>query len=149
MNKLVRGKTSLLIVSLAMIFISLLCTAGSVGLIIWGANIVKEVVVLGIVLIVVGAVLALTFLSGVIYGFILYFTGKSLVALNGSVAEDNLAMGTVNMVKCKNCGTAINNGDKFCSKCGNTLSETKKCTKCGKEVDVNAQACPECGEKLN
>jgi len=149
MNKLVRGKTSLIIVSAAMIFISLLCTAGSVGLIVWGANLVKTSIAWAIILIVIGAIFALTFLSGVIYGFILYFTGKSLVALNGSIAEENLAMGTVNMIKCTNCGNAVEADEKFCSKCGKSLSKTKKCPKCEKEVDVNSEVCSNCGEKLN
>lgn len=149
MNKLVRGKTSLIIVSVAMIFISLLCTAGSVGLIIWGANLVKTSIIWAIILMAIGSIFALTFLTGVIYGFILYFTGKSLVAMNGSVAEDNLAMGTVNMIKCASCGNAVKTDEKFCSKCGKSLSKTKKCPKCEKEVDVNAEVCSNCGEKLN
>lgn len=149
MNKLVRGKTSLIIISVAMIVISLLCVAGSVGLIIWGVNLLKESIVWAIILMVVGGILALTFLSGVIYGFILYFTGKSLVALQGSVAEDNLAMGTANMVKCANCGTAVAGDEKFCSKCGKSLAKTKYCPKCDKEVDVRAEVCSNCGEKFN
>ena len=66
----------------------------------------------GIVLIVVGSLLSLLFLSGIVYGFIMYFTGKSLVALNGSIAEDNLAKGTVNMVKCPNCGATAHTIEK-------------------------------------
>ena len=148
MNKLVRGKTSLLIVSIAMIVLSLLCAAGSVGLVVWGAKIVKDAVAIGVILIVAGSALALMFLSGIIYGFVLYFTGKSLVALNGSVAEENLGKGTVNMVKCPNCGVELGGADKFCEKCGKDLAKVKKCPKCGKEVSVDALVCSECGEKL-
>ena len=149
MNKLVRGKTSLLIVSISMIVLSLLCVAGSIGLIIWGAKTVSDSIVLGIVLIIVGAVLSLMFFSGIIYGFVLFFTGKSLVALSGSMKEENLGKGTVNMIKCPNCGVEVGVKDKFCPKCGKDLAKTKKCAKCNTEVDIDAKVCTNCGEKLN
>ena len=149
MNKLVRGKTSLLIVSISMMVLSLLCVAGSVGLIIWGSKIVSETLILGIILIIVGSLLVLMFLSGIIYGFILYFTGKSLVALNGSVKEDDLCKGTVNMVKCPNCGVEIDKNDKYCGKCGKSLENTKICKKCKTENSADSFVCTNCGEKFN
>jgi len=149
MNKLVRGKTSLIIVSLAMMLLSILCAAGSIGLIVWGAKIVSDLIALGIVLIIVGSILALIFLSGIVYGFVLFFTGKSLVALSGSIAEENLAKGTVNMVKCPNCGVEVGVKDKFCPKCGKDFAKTKKCAKCNTEVNIDAKACTNCGEKFN
>ena len=149
MNKLVRGKTSLIIVSLAMMLLSILCTAGSIGLIVWGAKIVSDLIALGIVLIIVGSILALIFLSGIVYGFVLFFTGKSLVALSGSIAEENLSKGTVNMVKCPNCGVEVSVKDKFCPKCGKDFAKTKKCAKCNTEVNIDAKVCTNCGEKFN
>lgn len=150
MNKLVRGKTSLIIVSVSMILLSALLVGGSAGLIVWGVKSLSDSLALGIVLIIIGSLLAITFLGGFVYGFILYFTGKSLVAINGgSVAEDNsLAKGTINMTKCSNCGEPLSKDDKFCGKCGKSASEFKKCEKCGVLNKSDANVCTACGEKL-
>lgn len=148
MNKLVRGKKTLVGISIALIILSLLLVGGAIGLIIWGANIVKDSIILGIILIIVGVVLSILFLGGVIYSFVFYFTGKSLVALNGSVAEDNLAIGTENMKKCAKCGSKVNPKENFCSKCGNDLAVAKKCDKCGVLNKAESNHCTACGEKL-
>lgn len=149
MNKLVRGKTSLIILSVSMAIVGLLLTGGSIGLIVWGAKIVSDTVALGVVLIVIGSIMTLLFLSGVVYGIILYITGKSLVALNGSVKEDNLGVGTVNMLKCDSCGAEIEKNEKFCSKCGKELADAKKCTECGVLNKKDAKHCTACGKELN
>lgn len=148
MNKLVKGKKTLVGISIALIGLCLLLVAGSIGLIVWGASIVKSSVALGVVLIIVGVLLSIMFLGGVVYSFIFYFTGKSLVALTGSVAEDNLGIGTVNMNKCNNCGTKIENNEKFCAKCDSSLEDAKKCEKCGVLNKLDANNCTACGEKL-
>ncbi len=150
MNKLVRGKTSLIIVSVSMILLSVLLVGGSAGLIVWGSKSLSDSLALGIVLIIIGSLLAITFLGGIVYGFILYFTGKSLVAINGgNIAEDNsLTKGTANMTKCSNCGEPLSKDDKFCGKCGKSTSEFKKCEKCGVLNKSDANVCTACGEKL-
>ena len=148
MNRLVRGKTSLILVSVAMMFLSLLLTAGSVGLVVWGALIVKSKLALGLVLIISGSLLSIMFLSGIIYGFVLYFTGKSLVALNGSVAEGNSVFGTANMKKCSKCGTKVEETDNFCPQCNNELTDARKCGKCGVLNKKESNNCTACGEKL-
>ena len=148
MNRLVKGKKSLIGISIALIILSLVLVGGSVGLIIWGAKIVKDAVAIGVVLIIVGALLSILFLGGVAYSFVFYFTGKSLVALNGSVAEDNLGIGTININKCSNCGEKIEDNEKFCAKCGNELADAKKCEKCGVLNKKDSNNCTACGEKL-
>ena len=148
MNKLIKGKKSLITISIVLMLLSLLLVGGSVGLIVYGANVVSEKVLTGIILIVVGSLLAILFLGGIIFSFVLYFTGRSLVALNGSVAEENLAKGTVNMIKCGNCGAEVEKNDKFCPKCGTTTEQTKTCEKCGTVNKVDSKVCTECGTKL-
>ena len=56
-------------------------------------------------------------------GFGVNFTwvASALVATKGSVAEDNLGKGTVNMNKCSNCGAEIKKGEDLCDKCKENL----------------------------
>ena len=149
MNRLVKGKKNLVLTSVFITILSLLLTAGSIFLIVWGVKNLRDSLAVSIVLIIVGALLALMFLAGVVFGFVFFFTGKSLVALNGSVAEDNLGIGTANMNKCSKCGTKVENGDKFCPKCGQDVSDAKKCDKCGVLNKLDSHVCTACGEKLN
>jgi membrane protease subunit (stomatin/prohibitin family) len=48
--------------------------------------------------------------------------------------------------KCRNCGTILPNGAKFCFECGTKV--VCVCPKCGKEITQGAKFCFECGEKL-
>ena len=59
-------------------------------------------------------------------------------------------------MKCSVCGTELPSDAKFCSKCGNNVSEqeqattnTMYCYNCGKPVDPKIQYCLNCGVKLN
>lgn len=47
---------------------------------------------------------------------------------------------------CKQCGVKLSTNQKFCPECG--ASQIFTCPKCNKEVQENAKFCPECGEKL-
>jgi len=66
------------------------------------------------------------------------------------------------MVKCKNCGTEIEENMKYCKKCGaeitteeenqnetqnenQTTEEKKFCANCGCEMPKTTKFCPECG----
>ena len=66
------------------------------------------------------------------------------------------------MLFCKNCGEEIKEGAKFCSRCGNPLTDkTPKstnrqnnitgtpCPKCGSLVPLGNIACTKCGSLLN
>lgn len=47
---------------------------------------------------------------------------------------------------CWKCGNEINEGDKFCTKCG--AQQFKVCTKCQKRISIFDGFCIYCGEKL-
>ena len=75
-------------------------------------NILK--LIFGIILLVLG-------IAGVACGVVFTWTGKAVVATKGSIAEDNLGKGTVNMHKCENCGVEVEEGVKICKKCEENL----------------------------
>ena len=75
------------------------------------------------------------------------------------------------IIKCKNCGSEVDENQKFCPECGEKIgnfckqcgaklakkqkfcpecgaSQVFLCPKCNKEIDENSKFCPECGEKL-
>lgn len=53
------------------------------------------------------------------------------------------------MAKCANCGTELEEGQKFCFECGTPVPQTKKCIKCGIELPLKMKFCPECGANQN
>ena len=75
-------------------------------------NVVK--LVIGIVLLVIG-------IAGLVLGVSLSWIASSVKATHGSIAEDNLGIGTVNMHKCENCGAQVEAGVKICAKCEENL----------------------------
>ena len=68
----------------------------------------------GVLLLVVGVV-------GVICGVVFTWTASAVKATHGSIAEDNLGKGTVNMHKCSNCGVEIPAERTICEKCEENL----------------------------
>ena len=52
---------------------------------------------------------------------------------------------------CKNCGTEIEDGTKFCPKCGNSVAETGHlfCAYCGTKIAQDTTFCVECGKKVS
>lgn len=50
---------------------------------------------------------------------------------------------------CSNCGTVLDENQKFCPKCGtpNTPPKKKVCSKCGAKLEDDQQFCPACGQK--
>ena len=68
----------------------------------------------GITLLVLGVV-------GVILGIVLCWLSRAVVATKGSIAEENLGIGTVNMHKCTNCGAEISEDRTICEKCEENL----------------------------
>ncbi len=79
-----------------------------------GANLNVLKLVLGIVLIVLGV-------AGLAFGVFFTWMAGAIKATHGSIAEDNLAIGTVNMNKCENCGASVETGKKICAKCEENL----------------------------
>lgn len=47
---------------------------------------------------------------------------------------------------CKSCGEKLDKKQKFCPECG--ASQVFSCPKCKKEINENSKFCPECGEKM-
>jgi len=148
MNKIEKGKHNLVSLSVIISLLSSVLTILSLTLLISGINHLGESLVTGIILIVVGSLLTLTFLLGIVIGLIMLFTGKALVATKGSLKEDNIALnGTVNMKKCNNCGSELNK-EEFCPNCGKSQNSLVKCPKCKAKVSADAKHCPKCGEQL-
>lgn len=76
---------------------------------------------LSVVKLVFGIVLFVIGLFGIGLGVFLSIMTSSVKATKGSIAEDNAGKGTVNMHKCKNCGTEVEKGKTFCEKCEENL----------------------------
>lgn len=76
---------------------------------------------LSVAKLVVGIVLMVLALVG--FGFGIFFTcmANSVQATKGSIKEENLAHGTVNMHKCSNCGAEVKKGEDLCNKCKEDL----------------------------
>ena len=51
-------------------------------------------------------------------------------------------------MNCRFCGAEVEEGAKFCQKCGKNLEEVsdkKNCPKCGSELEKDAKFCLKCG----
>lgn len=53
------------------------------------------------------------------------------------------------MLKCPNCGNALEDNDIFCNKCGVKIVKYFFCEKCGAELRNGASFCSACGAQLN
>ena len=139
-GKVVNKKNSI-VVSILISLFSLLLVGGAVALVVYGANIVGKNLVAGIVLIVVGSVLAILLASGIICGVVFFVAGKTLP--KGELLDEKLSIAS-----CKNCGASISNNDRFCKKCGATTTEFKQCANCKILNKLESKVCTACGEKL-
>ena len=149
MDKIDRDQKRLAKLSIILIIFGIVMIGLSIGLIIWGVNVLKTSLVWGIIMIVVGALLILMFLRSTIYAIFWYITAKAAVTTDsGSVKDDIAGKGTVNMVKCANCGNEVGGKDKVCGNCGKSLASTKNCPKCGTENNIDNKNCTECGESF-
>lgn len=149
MNKIEKGKVGLLVIGI----ITLVLALAGVGCGIWltvasakgisvaatAGNIIG--LVCGIILIVVGFVLLYV-------GIHLTWVASVLKATKGSIADDNLGKGTINMIKCPKCGSEVSPEDKVCGNCGAKLAKTVNCPACGEEVDAFKKICTKCGAEL-
>lgn len=50
-------------------------------------------------------------------------------------------------MKCRNCGSEVQDGKRFCGKCGAPMAN--RCPQCGKNLSPDVKFCPECGSSLN
>ena len=82
---------------------------------------------------------------------------EGIDALNKRVAEAQVELDKLNaIVRCENCGEALNEGARFCARCGAPVkekapeSETPEeecevCPKCGAKRENDARFCDMCG----
>ncbi len=50
-------------------------------------------------------------------------------------------------VVCQNCGQKNESTAKFCSNCGNAITQEKFCSSCGSKLESDAKFCSNCGQK--
>ena len=145
MNKIEKGKKTLIIFGAVGILLSILAICFGVVLIVNG---IKDLASAGgIISLVFGIILCLLFPVLIVFGIYLCIMGMSVKAVNGSIKQDNLGSGTVNMNKCSNCGVEVKEGQNFCPECGKSLLTTKTC-ECGAENPTEAKVCVKCGKKF-
>lgn len=101
MNKIEKGKKGLSALGIILIVLSVVFGVLGVLGIVFGA---KNTNVLLIVLGVLGVLLCG---FAIAYGVTFAWTASALVATKGSIAEDNLGIGTVNQEKCQKCGMPL------------------------------------------
>ncbi|MBR7091012.1 MAG: hypothetical protein IKC79_00995 [Clostridia bacterium] len=139
MNKIQKGKAGLLSLGIMLIILGVVCGVFAVicttSTTWW--------------LWIIAALLYILALGGLLLGITFTWTACSLHATRGSIAEDNLGIGTVNMTKCPKCGSAVGNDDQCYSNCGNTLSDTTTCPKCNATTKKDNKHCSSCGQELS
>ena len=148
MNKIERQKSQLIAISTIIIVVSAIIMLIGVAMLISGA--VSTTLTAGgkVRSIAFGAVFTLIGMAGIAFGIVYLVTGRSLKATKGSIAEDNLGHGTVNMIKCSKCGNKVNPEDKYCGHCGATLESNVKCPKCGATNMSGNKNCTNCGAQF-
>jgi len=116
MNINEKRKSQLRLVSTAIIAIAVIFAVTGIILTVAstneGLNILK--LVFGIIFIILGV-------AGLVTGIAMSIVTSAVKATNGSIAEDIVGKGTVNMHKCENCGAQVEEGKKICAKCEENL----------------------------
>ena len=149
MNKNQKGKRAVVWIGVSCL---LLAIAGLVAGI-WVAvenskSIAVQTTVGNVFGLVAGLILCLMSFGLIWVGIYFTWVGLSVKAFQGSIKDDDLAKGTVNMKKCSVCGSEVTAEDKVCGNCGKSLAKTKKCKNCGKEVEASKKHCTECGAEM-
>ena len=106
MNRIQKGKTGLIVLSIISILLGIGCLIGGVVMIVNGAkNGVNDgKLVTTILLIAFGSLVAIIGLPLVAFGVVYVWTGASLVATKGTVSETNeAAKGNTGNKKCPKC----------------------------------------------
>lgn len=131
-NRIQKQKAALIIISALTLVLGLAGVVGGIILVVLNAQGLISAIsndtsfVSYIILIVLGAVLAIAGLGLVAFGVRYLWTGLVLKATKGSVADPSATSGTVNGKKCPKCG------------CTNTPDQTK-CTSCGADLSGEAE----------
>lgn len=117
MNRIEKGKSRLS--SLGILCLALGVILSVIGVVL--ALTCKISGSLNIVKLIIGIIVLILGIIGLGFGVNFTWVANSLTATKGSVAEDNLGKGTVNMNKCTNCGTEVKKGEELCDKCKENL----------------------------
>ena len=141
MNKIQKGKRSLITFGVVILILTAICIVGAIlctiaaGTRWW--------------LIAISAVLYVIGIFGLIIGITFVWTGASLKATTGNLREGNIALeGGTNATLCPNCGAVISVDDKFCPECTKPTSTIKICSKCKAQNESTSKVCTKCGEPL-
>ena len=117
MNIIEKRKSQLNFIGIITIAISVILAVVGVILIV-NSGIGKD---LSVIKLIFGIILAVLGLIGLGLGIFFSIMASSVKATKGSIAEDNLGKGTVNMHKCQNCGAEVEEGVTICAKCEENL----------------------------
>ena len=117
MNIIEKRKGQLKGLGIALLVASVILLAVGITLI----SVAATALVLKVGMLIGGIVLVVLSIPGIVVGVIFTWTATAVKAVNGSIAEENLAMGTANMHKCANCGAALEEGKTICEKCEENL----------------------------
>lgn len=150
MNKIEKNKKTLVGISIGIIVFGIIAFIGGIILTVFGGKgLGSDGSKVGAVLeLVFGIILILAGIAGTLFGIMFAWTGSSLKATQGSIAEDNLAKGTVNMKKCAICGSEITGEEVFCSQCGNRTDGKITCKECENLNEAGSKCCSKCGKDL-
>ena len=143
------GKKHLTAFSIVFMILSAIAIVGSIVLFICSAiNLGNEQKVKFVICLVFGIIVGISGLAGLIFSILTFFTSRALINTDGSVKDDNRAMGKGNVDLCPKCGRVLKQGEKFCSACGEAVESVNKCSKCGKQNAKETEFCVNCGNKL-
>lgn len=150
MNKIEKNKKTLVGLSIGITVIGVIALIVGIILAVFGGKGLGGTgsKVGSIIELIFGIILILGGIVGAIVGVIFAWTGSSLKATQGSIAEENLAKGTVNMKKCVICGSEISGDEQFCSQCGNRTDGKITCKNCGNLNNAGSKCCSNCGKDL-
>ena len=140
-------KSHLMILGLIIFIISLAMLIGGVALIIRGVIIAKVSAIIWRA--IVGGVLSLLGLTFAWVAIMVMVTAATMIKVkDGNVSDvGNSAVGTVNINKCPNCGTKLDEDAEFCTNCGAQIDGYIKC-ECGCKNSLDANNCKKCGKAL-
>lgn len=148
-NSIEKQKRALIGLSIGALILGVVIIIVGIVLIISGAGVVMNDHLEGGLKLGFGIFAVIISLFLLVFGFYSLCIGSALKATKGSIKQDNIPMsGTVNMVKCKNCGFEVEPGQAFCPKCGKSLSDKKVCPKCGATNMSENDKCSACGADL-
>ena len=116
-NIIEKRKSQLNFIGVIIIAVAVILAVAGVVLI-FNSGIGKDLCVLKLVF---GVILSALGVLGFIFGVYISWIAKAVQATKGSIAEDNLGHGTVNMNKCSNCGAEVEAGKTICDKCEENL----------------------------